>query len=288
MALNVRIGHTALTWDVFARPENLAEAIRDCAALGFAGTETGGRLYDWWERERPGELKRILDQGGVTMACLFQSGNWTERDGVSVLLEDARRWADAVKALGGSVLMLVPGPRRESPPYGLDEFKQMAETMNHAGAIAQRAGIIAAMHPHWGTVAEQRLEIELVLDLLDPELVGFAPDTGQIAKGGADPMPIIERWAHRIRHVHMKDLSADWEALRKAGVPLRSPEGYAEMGQGMIDFRPLTEILTRVNYEGWLMAELDEAKRPARDAASISKTYIQETLHLKLAKRDIQ
>jgi inosose dehydratase len=283
VAFDVRIGHTALTWDVFAHPENLADAIRDIGELGFAGTETGGRLYDWWERERPGALKDLLHQAGIVMACLFESGDWTEPEAAQSLLEDARRWSNAVCELGGSILMLVPGPRRETPPYSLDEFEQMAETMNRAGEIARQAGAVAAMHPHWGTVAEQRLEIELLLSRLDPDLVGFAPDTGQIAKGGADPMPIVARWADRVRHVHMKDLSPEWEAMRKAGVPLRSPEGYAEMGQGVIDFRPLVDILGRAQYRGWLMAELDEARRPAREAATLNKQYIEGTLRLSLA-----
>lgn len=70
--------------------------------------------------------------------------------------------------------------------------------------------------------------------------------------------------------------------MRRAGVPLRSPEGYVELGQGTIDFRRLVPILDRVNYSGWLMAELDQAKRPARDAAALSKHYIEQTLGLQL------
>jgi inosose dehydratase len=277
---HVRIGHTALTWDVFADPARLADAIRDCADLGYAGTETGGRLYDWWERERPGELRRRLDDAGIPMVCLFQSGAWTDAEAAGELLADGRRWAEAVASLGGEMLMLVPGPRREQPAYSLDEFKQMAETMNLVGEVARAAGVTATMHPHWGTVAENRLEIEVLLDHLDAALVGFAPDTGQIAKGGADPMPIVDRWAERVGYVHLKDLSARWDELRRAGVPLRSPEGYAELGQGTIDFRPLLSILQRVGYRGWLMAELDEATRPAREAAALSKTYLEQTLGL--------
>jgi inosose dehydratase len=283
--LHAPIGHTALTWDVFREPARLAEAIHDCAELGYAGTETGGGIYDWWEQHRPGELRRLLADHGVTMTCLFEFGDWTEAAAAPQLLADGQRWAEAVRDFGGSILMVVPGRRRDLPPYSLDEFKQMAETMNRVGEVARAAGVVAAMHPHWGTVAEGRLEIEILLDLLDPALVGFAPDTGQIAKGGADPLPIIDRWANRIRHVHLKDLAPDWEEKRRAGVPLRSPEGYAELGQGTIDFRPLLPILERVGYQGWLMAELDEARRPAREAAALSKQYLEQTLGLALARR---
>lgn len=281
--LKVRIGHTALTWGYFADPAQLADAIRDCAELGYAGTETWGGTYDWWERERPGELRRLLTDHGVVMACLFLFGDWINPAATAGLLADGGRWATAVQDLGGTILMLVPGERRADPPYGLDDFARMAETMNAVGAVARTAGATAAMHPHWGTMAESRLEIDVLLDRLDPTAVGFAPDTGQIAKGGADAMSVIARWADRVRHVHMKDLSSEWADLRAAGVPLRSPEGYAELGQGVIDHRLLLEILDRVDYDGWLMAELDEARRPAREAAQLSKTYIEGALGLPLS-----
>jgi inosose dehydratase len=280
--LNVKIGHTALTWNVLADPPRLVDAIRDCAELGFGATETGGLVYDWWQRERPGELKRVVEGYGIPLLTLFQFGDWTEPGTEQPLVDTADRWSSAVKDLGGEMLMLVPGGKRNDPAYGLDDFTRMAHTMNRVGETARRNGIKTSMHPHWGTVAETRLEIELLLSLLDPELVGFAPDTGQIAKGGTDAFPVIERWASMVRYVHMKDLSPQWDEMRRAGVPLRSPEGYTEMGQGVIDFRRLLPILDAVNYSGWLMAELDEAKRPAREAAALSRHYIELTLGLAL------
>jgi hypothetical protein len=45
----------------------------------------------------------------------------------------------------------------------------------------------------------------------------------------------------------------------------------------------LIEILDRVDYAGWLMAELDEAGRPAREAAQLSRDYITGPLGLPLA-----
>jgi sugar phosphate isomerase/epimerase len=82
----------------------------------------------------------------------------------------------------------------------------------------------------------------------------------------------------------MKDLAPEWEEMRKAGVPLRSPEGYAEMGQGVIGFTRLLPILDRVNYSGWLMAELDESKRTGRESAALAKQYIEGKLGFKLGR----
>jgi sugar phosphate isomerase/epimerase len=55
---------------------------------------------------------------------------------------------------------------------------------------------------------------------------------------------------------------------------LRSPEGYIELGEGVIEFEPLIALLNRTDYNGWIMAELDEATRPAREAAQISWDYL--------------
>jgi len=273
-----RIGHTALTWRVLSDPPQLEAALRDCAELGFAGTETGGRIYDWFARERPGEFEKLLDRYGVKMACLFESGRWTEPEQTAELVESGRRWAEALKAMGGEILMVVPGGRRESPPYTREEFQVMADAMNETGRQAQAVGIVAAMHPHWGTVAETQEEIELLLSLLDPSVVGFAPDSGQIAKGGADPVPLFRNYADRIRHVHLKDLSPEWGEMERAGVPLRSPAGYAELGEGLVDFASIFEIIKGIDYTGWLMAELDETKRTARESAEINMRYLKKHL----------
>jgi sugar phosphate isomerase/epimerase len=80
------------------------------------------------------------------------------------------------------------------------------------------------------------------------------------------------------RHAHMKDLSPRWAEMQRAGVPLISPEGYVELGQGVIDMQPLISMLDSVDYEGWLMAELDEATQPARDSAQMSWNFVESTL----------
>ena len=51
------------------------------------------------------------------------------------------------------------------------------------------------------------------------------------------------------------------------------------------DLRPLLPILDRVNYSGWLMAELDQSKRTGRESAALAKQYLTETLGFKLGDR---
>lgn len=83
MAVNVRIGYTLFTWNVFAHPENIEQGIRDIADLGYAGTETGGGLYDWWEetpRRAPTRSRRSRDTDGHAFRFdqILRTTEWSE------------------------------------------------------------------------------------------------------------------------------------------------------------------------------------------------------------------
>lgn len=84
------------------------------------------------------------------------------------------------------------------------------------------------------------------MDGLDSSLVGYAPDSGHIARGGMDPVVVFREYASVIRHVHFKDMTED-------GV-------WAEMGQGFIDFKGIVRVLEQSDYRGWIMIE-DESPR---------------------------
>ena len=266
-----KIGHTALVW-TFDDVENFRHAVRKCGELGFRGTEIAGNLYDQMSADRAG-LRASLDASGVTLAAMFQFGEWTAPEAGAEMCETAKRWSDAIADIGGSILVVVPG-QRERQHYATEDFRVMADTMNKCGEVALAAGITAAVHPHWGTTVETEAEIDLLLSLLDERLVGFAPDSGQIAKGGGDPVAVIKRHIARVRHVHLKDLSSDWPRLRAEGVPLNSPKGYAELGEGTVDLDGFLRVLDDANFAGWLLAELDESRYTPDRSAEINRDFL--------------
>jgi inosose dehydratase len=276
-ALRARIGHSALVW-TYDDPEQFLHAIRKTGELGFRGTEVWGGVYDMLESRRD-ELRGLLDDSGVTLASLFHHGEWTAPDARDELVETARRWSDAVAGFGGNVLMLVPG-HRQREQYDAGDFEAMADAMNECGRVARASGVRAAMHPHWGTTIETEEEIDRLLGMLDPEVVGFAPDTGQIAKGGGDPVAVARRHRERIWHVHLKDLAADWPELRGRGISLDSPEGYAELGEGVCDLRGFLDVLEDADFSGWLLAELDLSRYTPDESARINRDFLWRELGL--------
>ena len=263
----IRLGHTALNWDPYSDPRNLTACVADAAAFGFMGIETGGEQTDLLEELAPGELREALHEHDIVMAALYQDGDWTDPGARSGLIEDAKRWSERLRELGGDLLMVVPGEKSPGVSYGWSAFEVMAETMNLAGQESQAAGVRCAMHPHWGTVVETRLEIDTLLRMLDNSVVGFAPDSGQIAKGGADPVDVVNDWKDRVQHVHLKDVDPRWPEMRARGAKLESPEGYCTLGDGIVRLEAFLDAVINSGFDGWIMAEIDETDLPPLDVA---------------------
>jgi inosose dehydratase len=127
---------------------------------------------------------------------------------------------------------------------------------------------------------ETEAEIDSLLALLDPTVVGFAPDCGQIAKGGGDPVAVARRHVDRIWHMHLKDLAPSWPELQAKGVPLDSPEGYAELGEGTCDVKGFVGVLEDTDFNGWLLAELDLSRYTPDKSATINRDYMLNELAL--------
>jgi inosose dehydratase len=65
---NIKIGHTGITW-----PNNqIEQAIRDIASLGFHGLETFGNVLESWEAR--GGLGAVLEQNKLPLISAYCTG----------------------------------------------------------------------------------------------------------------------------------------------------------------------------------------------------------------------
>jgi len=109
-------------------------------------------------------------------------------------------------------------------------------------------------------------DCEILLQGLRPDLIGYAPDSGHIARGGMDPLQIVKQYRSRVNHVHFKDMFADTR--------------WAPMGGGVIDFAGIVRHLRDTNYAGWIMVEDEcELAETEPDAATIGNgRYVNSVL----------
>jgi inosose dehydratase len=265
-----RIGHTGITWPF--TPAGARQAMGELAELGYQGFETFGRTID----EYPGGIEGVradLDRSGIKLVSAYCSAPLIDP---ATTQEDIARmadWARKLKQLGGEVVV-VGAARRQKERYEADEYRRMAGTLNEVGRRCLDEGVIAAFHPHTGTPVETRDEIDAVMRQVDPSLVFFAPDTGQIQKGGSDTLAVLRDYASLVRHVHLKDFD---------GGPPGDVEdrtgylNYVPVGSGAVDTKGIVALLEGVGFEGWWMVELDgtpQAPRPPKEAAAMSKRYL--------------
>lgn len=271
-----------------------ARVLDEIAACGYAGTELGP--YGFLPTS-PAELRAMLEARGLVLVGAFCPVTLHEPALRQRALEDAGQLIALLADAGASVLVLADAgdAARQAiagrvPPDGsrglsARQWADFAEGANAVARLARDRGLITAFHPHAATYIETAAEVDELLRLTDPELVGLCLDTGHALYGGADPATMATRHAARIRHVHLKDVRADVLADARAGTldfAAAVARGvFAPIGAGDIAMPAVLDALQAHGYEGWFVVEQDRvnaAGGPAdapRVDASRSRAYLQ-------------
>lgn len=273
----MKIGHTGITWGI---PGDVETAYQETAELGYMSFETFATTILAWN-DRPGGYRVLVERYGIPTSAAYCYKEWIDPSKAEQDMDAARREADASREAGASSLVLQGGSR---PQGGLDadRMHRLADALNRIGAYCQEIGLVASLHPHTGTAVETRGEIDAILRLTDPALVGFAPDTGQIAKGGSDIVEVLETYQSRISHVHLKDWCGKFERDDTGReIDLTGYVNYEPIGNGVLAMPEILRILAEANKDFWVNVELDgtsRAPRTPKEAAAMSRRYLGEVL----------
>lgn len=244
----------------------------------------------------PEKAKNILQKYGLKVASGFFHGAFYHREEEDRLYREAIRQAEFSQELGHDCLFvsaLVPEPKRYAQvgrikpgdPASLsdEQFSQMAQLLERIGRLWKKYGIALCFHPHVATYVEAPHEIEKLMELTDPELVRFGPDTGHIFFGGGDPLALVDRYFNRVGAIHIKDVNRSVvEQVRKEGLDYRQACGrgvWTEIGTGDFDFPALFKMLRTCNWSGWIIVETDHTQLPtALKSSKLSRQYLKEKI----------
>jgi len=290
---NVFLGIAPIGWCNDDMPElgaenNFRQTVSEMALAGFTGTEIGNKYPS-----DPAQLKWELDLRGMKVASRwFSSFLLTKPYGE--VLADFLRELDFLKAVGASRINVseqsysIQG-QADTPVLGgakhvMDdaEWARFTFGLNQLGKAAKDRGFKMCFHHHMGTVVQTAAETDRMLRNTDPEFVFLCYDTGHFTFAGENPLTMLEKYAARVGHVHLKD-------MRKAVVDRVQPEGWSFLkavregaftvpGDGCVDFDPILKLLAEAGYEGWLLveAEQDPAKANPLEYAIRARAYIKE------------
>ncbi len=177
-------------------------------------------------------------------------------------LPEVNRFIDACVACGAGVVVLAAF----SGVDGYDERPELDDTgwevlLGNLDRIADRArtrGVVAALHPHVGTMVENGGETERVLA---GSKVGLCVDTGHLLVGGADPVALTAAHPERVVHVHLKDVDAALAGrVREGDLTFAAAvrEGmFRPLGAGDVDLEAMVQTLEGAGYRGWYVLEQD-------------------------------
>lgn len=269
----MKFGYPTITWggvvgsaggvtsvkDLFYRsPGNAEQALRDIAAAGYTGTEMfDGDLAEY--EDEPETLLGWLRETKLQIVGVYTGANFIYGDILEDEMHKITRAAKLASQFGATRLVIGGGARRADGAHDGD-FEALARGLDRAAAIAAAHGLESSYHPHMGTLVEAP---EALARLMALSTIKFCPDTAHLAAGGGDPAALIRQYSERLAHVHLKDLDRD--TMR-----------FMPLGQGHLDFPGIVRAVREAGYDSWLMVELDSYDGDPKEAAEISKKYLDE------------
>jgi inosose dehydratase len=261
-----QIGCTALVWGALPRtPENFEAALRDMAALGYHKAETFASIVEDWDKK--GTLRDLLAKHPVPLVSAYSTVKLTDTSTRQDDLAELIRRGKILKQYGGRFMVLAPNSvKREGYNFAENRATIVASLNEYAKAMND-VGLGAGLHQHTGTAVETRDETYAVMESVDTRHCKFAPDVGQLQKGGADAAKVIKDFLPITVHMHLKDYSGGEHNV-----------GYCPLGMGKVDLKAILDMVEGANPKANIMVELDgSANMPYTplQTAEISKAYLQ-------------
>jgi inosose dehydratase len=134
---------------------------------------------------------------------------------------------------------------------------------------AKQLGIELLLEPHGIVTDSIPLTTRLLERLGEPETVGLNLDTGNLWLGGGDPVEYIRTFGKRIRHVHWKDMPAEW--LPRRGKMYGCGMAIIPLGAGVVGIDKVVDELLKIGFDGPTTLEVAGA-----EAVKRSVVYLQE------------
>jgi len=241
----LKIGCTALIWGAVPRtPDNLTAAVRDMASLGFHGFETFASIVH--DLDAKGLLTPLLQAHPIPLVSAYATvqllDTSTRKENLAQLVD----WGKSLRKHGGRFMVLAPnGVKREDYAFA-DHRDKIVGGLNEYAKAMNDIGLGAGLHQHTGTAVESRDETYAVMESVDTRYVKFAPDVGQLQKGGADAAKVVRDFAAITVHMHLKDFRG-WEHFA----------GYCPLGEGKVDLKTILDTVEATHPDANIMHELD-------------------------------
>ena len=289
----VKLGIAPIAWTNDDMPDlgkenTFEQCVSEMALAGFTGSEVGNKYP-----KDPEVLKKALELRGVEI-CNQWFSSFLITKSFEEVEKEFRAQLTFLKAMGAKVIGAseqshsVQG-QLDTPIFGHkyvmndEEWDTFCTGMNKLGKIAKEEyGIALTFHHHMGTVVQSLEEVDRMMENTDPEYVSLLFDTGHFTYCGEDPLEVVKKYVHRIKHVHLKDIRPEVvEQVKKENMSFLAgvrAGAFTIPGDGCINYDPIFKVLEEAGYEGYMVveAEQDPAKANPLEYAIRARKFIAE------------
>lgn len=277
--MSVKIGISPIAWQNDDLPDltadyTMEQALAEAREIGYVGVERGQRM----PADTNG-LKAYLDKYDIALCGGWCSGNLLVNDVETEILAISGQVEQFVALnapcivyaeCSNTVQGMLDVPVNNRPTLSEDEIAAYAARLSAVAEWCAEQGMPLAYHHHMGSIIESEADIDALMTHTS-EAVNLCFDTGHLLFGGGDVMATLERWQHRVHHVHYKDIRPaivdDVRAGDKSFLDAVIAGAFTVPGDGCIDFGAVTDKLKQMDYSGWIVveAEQDPKKAPPFD-----------------------
>lgn len=290
----VKLGIAPIGWTNDDMPDlgkenTFEQCISEMALAGFTGCEVGSK----YPRD-VNVLKHKLEARGLQICNAWFStffGDGNKKETIEGFIEHMNfLHAMGAKVIGcseqsGSIQGLnTPIFGKEKRIFNDKEWNLLAEGYNELAGLAAEKGMKVSLHHHMGTAIQTNAEVDRYMAEVNDD-VYLLFDTGHAyySEGSQEAMlDMLRKYISRTVHVHLKDVRDDVVTVVKSN-NLSFLDGvkkgtFTVPGDGVIDFKPVFELLDKAGYTGWMVveAEQDPAIANPFDYAVKGRRYIKQ------------
>jgi inosose dehydratase len=282
----------ALEFELEGKAPDYVQVLNEIVETGYEGTELG----DWgFMPTDPQKLTEEIHGRNLKLLGAFVPVALKKPEahqaGIDVAVRTARLMAAVEGDLpfiiladeNGSIPVRTKNAGRVTPEMGLSDsewqiFAEGAEKV--ASAVKKETGLRTAFHHHCAGYVETPTEIEKLMSLTDPNLLGLVFDCGHYRFGGGDPVEGLKKYGKRVWHFHFKDyhsgfgrqgIKEGWDYFQSVSAGV-----FCELGKGEVNFPALLAELKKIGFEGWGVVEQDvlPGMGKPKESAKRNREYI--------------